>query len=81
MCIPDSNSAKALSDPRSAGDPLKYLATFEYNCLYSWNLSLGAWKTHMNKVPIAVKTIGAELEHAWCDTLEEGTPIPGWTTP
>ena len=40
VCIPDSNSAKALSDSRSAGDPLKYLATLEYNCLYPWSLSL-----------------------------------------
>ena len=32
--FPDSNSAKALSDSRSAGEPLKYLEHLEYICSF-----------------------------------------------
>ena len=90
VCIPDSNSAKALSDSRCAGDALKYLATLEYNGPFPWSMSLEIQRSHMNKAPIAEKTIRSlELnspgsssdEHAWCDTIEEEQPTPGWTAP
>ena len=58
VCIPDSSSARALSDSRSAGDPLKYLATLEYNCPFPWSMSLEIQRPHMNKAPIAEDTIG-----------------------
>ena len=56
--IPDSISARALSDSRSAGDPLKYLATVEYNCLFPWSMSLETQWLHVTQVPIAEFTIG-----------------------
>ena len=56
--LPDSNSAKALPDSRSAGDPLKYLVTHEYNCPFLQGMSLETQRPHMNQAPIAEYTIG-----------------------
>ena len=58
VCIPDSNSAKALSDSRFAEDPLKYLVPLEYNCPFPWNMSLETHRPLTNKARIAEYTIG-----------------------